>query len=71
MSAGWHEWGAFGPTPLPLFELKVPSVHMWGHSASPNTGMLALCVADRSALLACGELGQRTKCRLGESVRDV
>ena len=30
LSAGWHEWGTFEPTPLPLFELAVPSVHMWG-----------------------------------------
>lgn len=30
MSAGWHEWSTFGTTPLPLFELAVPSVHMWG-----------------------------------------
>jgi pimeloyl-ACP methyl ester carboxylesterase len=30
MSAGWHEWSTYGPTPIPLFQLAVPSVHMWG-----------------------------------------
>jgi pimeloyl-ACP methyl ester carboxylesterase len=30
MSAGWHEWLTYGPMPVPLFELTVPSVHMWG-----------------------------------------
>jgi hypothetical protein len=30
MSARWHEWPTYGPMPIPLFELGVPSVHMWG-----------------------------------------
>jgi pimeloyl-ACP methyl ester carboxylesterase len=29
LSSAWHEWPTFGPAPLPLFQLAVPSLHMF------------------------------------------
>lgn len=41
LSAGWHEWTTFEPTPLPLFDLAVPSVHMWG-----TEGLISDAISD-------------------------
>ena len=31
LSAGWHEWNTFGSgLNVPLFELSIPSLHVWG-----------------------------------------
>jgi pimeloyl-ACP methyl ester carboxylesterase len=35
LSATWHEWSQLGPLPIPLFNLAVPSLHMWGTEPFP------------------------------------
>jgi pimeloyl-ACP methyl ester carboxylesterase len=41
LSSGWHEWSTFGPTPIPLFNLAVPSFHCWG-----TEGLFSDAIAD-------------------------